>query len=94
MRRKHRGGIGAEAEKGGMPEADQTAIPDQQVEAHGHDRIDQDAGGMRDQVGAVEERQRAHDGDEEDGGAGAEETDHAVPKRPCGRQISTAAISA
>ena len=49
---------------------------------------------MRDQVGAVEERERAHDGDEEDGGADAEETDHAVPKRPCGRQISTAAISA
>jgi hypothetical protein len=81
--------VGAEAEIGGVAEADEAGVADEEVEAHGEDRHDHDLGDELEVEGAAdegEERER-HDRAEE-------EPAHQLPrpKRPAGRQSSTAAM--
>ena len=58
LRAEHGDRIGAQAEEGGVAERHQPGEAEQQVEAHGEDREDEDLGDQRARIVGQQERQR------------------------------------
>ena len=95
LSREQRRDIGRNAEEGRMAEADQSAIADEQIETHCEDRIDQDAGELRDQKRLIEQRNRRKRDQRNDQRHERDRAHRAdFPNSPSGRQTRTNAISA